>query len=289
MRLTMRRKIIILMMLGICSIALTQISVPSNAEDEIVEFSDPKVLQMGTPFVIMIPQTGDDVSIEAQYPGAQHSWIFKRNDNSNGFDLFDMPPSWCGTNITYRSLIWNGSSAKGHWIPSSEWFKINLIGWIDEDDDGLSDLWEEALDLDTDDPNEDADKDGLILLEEMYHLTDPGETDSDHDSMDDLWEATNGTLPFRDDPNDDPDGDTWSNIQEMTKDTDPRDPKDHPVEPPFTPWYWIVIIVGVLVLILAYFVRQLFTKKKLEDDLDDFDRMNRKDKSPRARDISGKI
>jgi hypothetical protein len=250
--------------------------------------SAPTTVSAGEEFQVVYMDPEADVVLQAIYPGARMDWLFEPNDQIDQGWRFDMKAPYAGANLTIRFLGWkeiNGTSVLGVLV---EWFEIEVTGWIDEDGDSISDTWEDLHGLKTDDPNEDEDEDGVILLEEMYHLTDPEEVDSDHDSMDDIWEITNGTIPFVDDTNLDPDRDSWSNIQEMVKGTDPRDPEDHPERPPVTPWYWIVIIVGVLLLILSYFVRQLFSKKKLEDDLDEFDRNNRKG-SQRARDISDKV
>ncbi|MGA1872134.1 MAG: hypothetical protein ACMUHY_00545 [Thermoplasmatota archaeon] len=250
---------------------------------------DPDEMNMGTDFIVTISDTDTETAVEARYPGAENSWIFQHGSRDQGVLSFELPAVYCGTNITYRTLEWDPGSEDGRWHPVSEWKTIDLVGWIDDDGDGLSDLWEDLHDIDIDDPNDDSDGDQLILLEEMYYLTDPSSTDSDGDSMDDRWEALEGTLPFRDDPNDDPDGDFWSNIQERAKGTKPRDPLDHPDEPPATPWYWMLIIVGVLLLILGYFVKQLFNKRKLEDDMDDFDSRTARNAVSSRRDNSGKV
>ncbi|MBN1390021.1 MAG: hypothetical protein JXA22_05205 [Candidatus Thermoplasmatota archaeon] len=234
----------------------------------------PDEISIGHSFLINVSSNGIMTAIEASYPGPERSWIFEKEVTKDGVTSFELPAAYCGTNISYRSLVKDEGKEGGYWSPSSDWFLITLVGWVDLDTDGLSDQWEELYDLDTDDPNEDADGDSLILLQEMYHLTDPSNANTDGDPMDDGWEAAQGTLPFQDDPNNDPDGDGWSNIREKTRGTAPRDPDDHPKDLEPTPWYWMVIITGVLLLILGYFVKQLFNKKKLENDMDDFDRRN---------------
>lgn len=249
----------------------------------------PEKISIGHSFLINISNDAEMTAIEVRYPGPERSWILEQGDTRDGMSSFELPGVYCGTNISYRSLIKDEGKVDGYWSPSSEWYFIAVVGWVDDDLDGLSDQWEELYDLDTDDPNGDHDGDGLILLEEMYHLTDPRKSDSDGDSMDDKWEVDRGTLPFKDDPNNDPDGDGWSNIQEKTRETDPRDHTDHPKEPPVTPWYWMVIITGCLLLVIGYFVKQLFNKKRLEDDMEDFDRKNRCRAGDPCRDNTGKI
>jgi len=251
--------------------------------------SGPEEIGMGSPFFINVSGAEGRTAIEARYPGPDMSWIFEKNERKGEARVFELPAVYCGTNITYRTLIWVEGRENGSWAPSSDWYTVNLVGWVDEDGDTLSDRWEALYDISIDDPNEDEDGDGLILLEEMYHLTDPSDVDSDGDSMGDGWEAEHGTLPFRDDPNNDPDGDSWSNIMEKTRETEPRDPLDHPKEPRVTPWYWVVIITGVLLLILGYFVKQLFNKKQLDDDMDDFDRRTRRRSLSSHGDNSGKV
>jgi len=261
----------------------------SEAQNGSVVPTGPDEIEMGSVILINLSDTGEKVAIEANYPGPDRSWVFQQSEKNGGIRTFELPPVYCGTNITYRTLTWEDGGENGSWTPSSDWGMINLLGWVDLDGDTLSDQWEALYELSTEDPNEDEDGDGLILLEEMYHLTDPSDVDSDGDSMEDGWEAEHGTLPFRDDPNDDPDGDGWSNIMEKTRETEPRDPMDHPDEPRATPWYWIVIITGVLLLILGYFVKQLFHKKQLDEDMDDFDRRTRRGASPAQGDNSGKV
>jgi hypothetical protein len=262
---------------------------PVNAQEGALTPIGPTELTMGVPLIINVSNADVEIHIEARYPGAKMTWIFEQSSLKSGVRSFELPPAYAGSNITYRTLIRDGSDPEGLWMPGSYWVRTDLSGWVDEDGDGLSDLWESIHKLDTDDPNEDEDNDNLIILEEMYHLTDPKKRDSDGDSMDDEWEVSHGTLPFRDDPNADPDGDSWSNIMERSRGTEPRDPSDHPEDLPVTPWYWIVIITAVLLLIIGYFVKQLFNKRRFEDDMDDFDRDTSSRSTQPGRDISGKI
>jgi hypothetical protein len=214
------------------------------------------------------------ILMEVQYPNMTISWILEpREDDSVPF-VFELPAPYTYGEI----LIWF------HYSPSLDIYEMNLsvseqlsigvIGWTDIDGDGMEDTWEDRYNMEGRGPDDDKDGDGLSNILEMYALSNPGKRDSDGDEMKDLWEFENGTLPFDHDAYSDPDLDEWSNIKEMVKETDPRDPKDHPKEPRVTPWYWIVLIVVVLLLILGYFVKQLFNKRKFDDDMEDFDRRN---------------
>jgi hypothetical protein len=252
-------------------------------------YNAPTTVTAGGSFQFTIDASDNDLLLEAKYPGVKINWLFEPDEKGENSWIFELKSPFAGTNITLRTVVWGEVDGEKVLEPESEWITIEVTGWVDEDEDGLSDTWEELYELDTDDPNEDDDEDGIIHLEEMYYLTDPKREDSDGDSMGDGWEIFNGIIPFKDDPNSDPDRDSWSNIQEIVDDTDPRDPMSHPKEPRVTPWYWILIIFGVLFLILGYFVKQLFSKKKLEDDLDDFDRTASKSPSGKDRGISGKI
>lgn len=270
------------------SMLLLVISGESGAAP-IVSLQTPTSVDAGEMFLVRIDPQGYDIVLEAKYPGARTTWIFEPDEKKDTGWEFKLPAPYSGTNLTLRAIVWGKNDGENGFDAVSDLTEIELTGWTDDDGDGLSDAWEELWGLNTDDPNEDEDDDGIILLEEMYHLTDPGSTDTDDDSMDDAWEISRGSIPFRDDTNEDPDRDGWSNFQELVKETDPRDPSEHPEEPPVTPWYWVVMIFAVLLLILGYFVKQLFSKKRLDDDLEDFDRGTKRSRTTRMRDNSGKI
>ncbi|MEA3559312.1 MAG: hypothetical protein U9R75_08675 [Candidatus Thermoplasmatota archaeon] len=214
------------------------------------------------------------VLVEVLYPGMEITWILEPKEDNSNPSIFELPALYADGEI----LIWL------HYSPSLDIYEMNLsvseqssisvIGWIDLDGDGMEDTWEDRYNMEGREPDDDKDGDKLSNILEMYALSNPGKRDSDGDEMKDLWEFENGTLPFDHDAYGDPDLDEWSNIKEMVKGTDPRDPTDHPDEPPVTPWYWIVLILVVLLLILGYFVKQLFNKKKFDDDMEEFDRRN---------------
>jgi len=278
--------VLVLLLIGTSILTFGEI----NGEDGIEVVPNPEEIRMGKRPFIKIEPAGLNV-IEVRYPGVERSWIFIASARSKDTGIYHISilPAWSGTKILYRPMRFNDSGDIGKYEPVTDWSSIRLTGWVDEDGDGLNDQWEKAVEIDSNDPNEDLDGDGLTLLQEMYYITDPNDVDSDDDSMDDAYEVNYGTIPAEKDVNDDPDGDGWSNIQEWSKGTDPRDSSDHPDEPPVTPWYWIVIIFAVLFLILGYFIKQLFSRRKLEDDLDDFDRNASRPARGKDRDISGKI
>jgi len=183
---------------------------------------------------------------------------------------YSLPAPYGGNEITLRIFYQDPNGTEIEWPPSGR-LSIPITGGTDSDGDGLEDSWEILRGFDpsqTDDTSSDSDEDGLNVIQEMFNLTDPDDEDTDGDDMEDGWEASNGTLPFRDDPNEDPDGDGWSNIAEYVNDADPRDPENHPDDLPVTPWYWMLIIFLVLFAIMGYFVRQMFNKRKLEEDND---------------------
>jgi len=230
---------------------------------------------VGEIFTVSVKWQGDGaLLLESGYPSTSSTWILEPVSRDGSNFEFEMPGPYARGNISLRILY----ALEGEDGVSSytEDMLLPITGWNDTDLDGLDDSWEEKYGVENSEIDPDPDEDGLDLMAEMYNLTDPGKKDSDGDSMDDLWESAHGTLPFKDDPNDDPDRDGWSNVREKNRGTDPRDPEDHPEEPPVTPWYWTLIIVGVLLLILFYFVKQLFSRRRLEDDMEDFDTRSRK-------------
>jgi hypothetical protein len=230
---------------------------------------------------------GDIPLVETKYPNTNSSWIMEPSGREGDIFEFDLPAPYSRGNISIRVLYF--LDPDGDTPNATGELLLPIIGWTDSDRDGLEDSWEERYDVEDREIDHDPDEDGMDLLAEMYNLTDPDKKDTDGDSMDDLWESMKGTLPFRDDPNDDPDRDGWSNVREKNKGTDPRDSEDHPEEPPVTPWYWTLIIVGVLLLILFYFVRQLFSKRKLDDDMDDFDARSRETRRAENLQKTGKL
>jgi hypothetical protein len=229
--------------------------------------------EIGEGFTISVEWQGSgDILLETEYPNTNFTWILTPSANEGAVFDFNLPAPYSRGNISI--LILYGLDVDDSPPSSTEKTVLPVLGWSDLDMDGLDDSWEERYGVETKDVDHDPDEDGLDLMAEMNNLTHPGKKDSDGDSMDDKWESEKGTLPFRDDPNDDPDRDGWSNVREKNKGTDPRDAFDHPEDPPVTPWYWTLLIVGVLLLILLYFVRQLFSKRRLEDDMEDFDAMS---------------
>jgi hypothetical protein len=98
---------------------------------------------------------------------------------------------------------------------------LRLIGWLDNDSDGLSNVDEDGAGTDPNNP--DTDGDGMLDGREADHGTNPVDPDSDDDGIPDGWEADNGLDPLKDDANDDPDDDGLTNSEEHQNDTDPLD------------------------------------------------------------------
>jgi hypothetical protein len=105
----------------------------------------------------------------------------------------------------------------------------------DDDNDGMTDEWEEKYGLNPliDDADEDPDNDGLTNLEEYQNNINPTEGDTDGDDMPDGWEVTYGLNPLENDANEDLDGDDYSNLQEYLSGTEPNDINSVP-QPPIT-------------------------------------------------------
>ena len=134
-----------------------------------------------------------------------------------------------------------------------------VVYYVDLDEDGLPDWWEEQYfgDIETHNDLSDPDGDGLSNLMEYTDGTEPDNKDTDDDGMDDGWEAKYGLDPT--DPtgingrDGDPDGDGYSNYEEFKADTDPYDDKDHPKESDGDDnqlWLYIGIIIVVIIVIL---------------------------------------
>ena len=229
----------------------------------------PESVETGESWEVTINLEGE-VRLSVRYPGTTWDWIISPDREEGDMKTYSLPAPYGGNEITLRIFYQDPNGTEIEWPPSGR-LSIPITGGTDSDGDGLEDSWEILRGFDpsqTDDTSSDSDEDGLNVIQEMFNLTDPDDEDTDGDDMEDGWEASNGTLPFRDDPNEDPDGDGWSNIAEYVNDADPRDPENHPDDLPVTPWYWMLIIFLVLFAIMGYFVRQMFNKRKLEEDND---------------------
>ncbi|MEA3559599.1 MAG: helix-turn-helix domain-containing protein [Candidatus Thermoplasmatota archaeon] len=109
-------------------------------------------------------------------------------------------------------------------------FQVSAQEFVDNDQDGMDDMWEEENGLNSSDPSdadEDPDLDSLSNLEEFNNSTDPGSNDTDSDGMDDGWEVRYGLDPNdANDSEEDPDRDDYSNFAEYHLDSDPSDRND---------------------------------------------------------------
>ena len=224
-----------------------------------------------------------DIRLHVKYPGTSWDWIITPSRVEGGVRTYNLPaPFWsmepgpgAGVQYHYPILAWfemEGSNGTVVIHPDPA-FEITILGSLDEDGDGLEDHWEVLHGLDPtrpDDPREDWDRDGLDTRSEMLNLTDPRKRDTDGDGMSDEWEAKMGTLPFREDGHLDYDSDGYTNRVEYYRKTHPRDPESYPDDLPITPWYWMAIIAGILLLIIGFFSFQLINRRKLKEDLDEF-------------------
>ncbi|MGA1822966.1 MAG: hypothetical protein ACMUIG_10620, partial [Thermoplasmatota archaeon] len=251
----------------------------NTTDDCPLEITYPDEIESGESFWINVTHDGP-ITFHTIYPGVYWDWILTPKRTEGDTRSYQMPAPYAGGEIRFFVDYGGERNDLSSRCPEEGWFTIEVTGAEDRDGDGLEDHWEVEYGLDPsspDDPDKDGDEDDLTNIEEMYNLTDPKDSDTDGDEMPDGWEAKYGTLPFRDDPNDDPDGDGWSNVAEMVNGKDPRDPEDHPEEARNTPWYWMVMIFLGLMGIIGYFVFQMFSRRKLEDDLEEVDRSARED------------
>jgi len=105
----------------------------------------------------------------------------------------------------------------------------------DDDNDGMSDVFELGVGLDprsaagVDGPDGDLDDDGLLNVDEIARGTDLANADSDGDGIDDGYEVANGLDPLVDDAALDSDGDGASNLLEYRGGGDPQDPTSLPL------------------------------------------------------------
>jgi len=149
----------------------------------------------------------------------------------------------------------------------------NEGGW-DSDDDGLSDLWEEQIGTDPDNPDTDGDglKDGLEVDGTDGSTTDPLEPDSDDDGLLDGEEDKNGNGAVEGDDNRNKiwdDEEVWLETDPNNPDTDgdgvldgddpdPLDPDvgphTEPDEEGFFEKYFVFILLPLVIIILLVFM-----------------------------------
>ncbi len=242
--------------------------------DNFLGLTIPKSVEVGGDFVITSNWTGP-IHLEVSYPNTNRTWIISQKRKEDDIRSFYLPGPYAPGKVLIKVHYGVPDSKVPDTIfPEQGLIEVPITGHKDEDGDGLCDQWELRYGLNhllPDDTASDLDKDELTLIQEMYNLTDPKREDTDGDGMPDGWEALKGTLPYEKDGDQDPDTDGWSNHKEFMEGTDPRDPGDHPKELPGTPWYWSILIFGVLLAILGYFAFQMFRRKKLKSDLGRFD------------------
>jgi len=121
-----------------------------------------------------------------------------------------------------------GQDAVGEPRPTEAFPDMGTDEWVDSDNDGMSDEFEQGSGVD--DPNADPDGDGRTNLQEYNDGTNPNQSedpnDFDGDGMDNAWEIVNGLdLNDSSDANNDDDNDGVNNLQEYTNGTNPQVPE----------------------------------------------------------------
>lgn len=108
----------------------------------------------------------------------------------------------------------------------SSFVDIGADEWVDADSDAMADFWEVENYGSTNVVQgvEDDDDDGLGVLGEYEHNTNPFLSDTDGDLMPDGWEVANSLSALSRNGEDDADADTFKNIDEFVALTDPRNP-----------------------------------------------------------------
>ncbi len=112
---------------------------------------------------------------------------------------------------------------------------INNSHYMDTDQDGMPDIWEQRYGLDVDIQNGtlDPDNDGLSNRIEYMNGTSPVKDnasyeDGDQDGLPDIWEKAYGLTPYSDDAMDDNDMDNCPNNLEYLNGTNPMDASAYP-------------------------------------------------------------
>jgi hypothetical protein len=136
----------------------------------------------------------------------------------------------------------------------------------DDDNDGMSDDWEQQYAFDPKDPGDsvlDGDNDNLTNLEEYLNNTDPADFDTDDDKLDDGIEVkVYKTSPLKEDT----DGDDYSDYKEISEKTNPLDKDDHPEEEGseicMTSMFTMAVVIFALIGIIIMIVTGVLAAKK---------------------------
>ena len=198
-------------------------------------FNEPLLLDSVSPASFLVRGAGaDGVFLTGDDPALPASSIFFRQE-MNGIGIqFSEPLATGKYRIEIKTTI---ADLAGNTLAAEAQRTFTVLGFVDQDQDGVSDALELSLGLDPGKPDtdgdgivdglEDFDGDGLSNALEALYGTALNDRDTDFDNLSDSLEITNGTNPIDADTDDD----SWTDGEEIK---DARDPKLASSVSPFT-------------------------------------------------------